>query len=175
MLNNSVEQTFVKNQQQSSWNDDPFSVRGTAMGFALMNNEQKLNYFAQELVGEYGKYSFDSCTINLSNIPPDEQNKLVSLYIDYTGRELTECVNGQDFSIDNQYSCVLLAMLNNNCKETRDDFAEVTRKNILAYYSKSLQELLDTAALNYLCDLNNEAGYFYEQDRETGEVHWSKF
>lgn len=175
MLNNSVEHSFNKKQQESSWIDDPFSVRGTAMGFALMNNEQKLNCFAQELVAEYGKYDYDSCKINLSDIPPDEQNKLVSLYIDYTGRELTECVNGHDFSIDNNYSCALLSMLNNNCKETRDDFAETTRKNIISYYSKSLQEVLDTASQNYLCDINTEAGYFYEQDRNTGEIHWGKF
>jgi hypothetical protein len=174
MTTSSLEQSINKNQQKSSWIDDPFDMKGTVIGLTPMSNEHKLNFFAQELVGEYGSYNFDSCTIKLSDIPEHEQNNLVRLYVDFKGRELTECVNGQDFSIENEYSCALLSMLENDCKNTREHFAEVTRKNILSYYSKSLQELLDTAANNYLCDLNNEAGYFYEQDRDTGEVSWSK-
>lgn len=174
MSTSSVEHSFNKNQQKSSWIDDPFDMKDTVIGMTPMSNENRLNFFAQFLVGEYGTYNFDSCTINLSDVPEDDQNNLVRLYIESKGRELTECVNGNDFSIDNEYSCALLSLLQNDCKKTREHFAEVTRKNILIYYSKSLQVLLDTAAHNYLCDLNNEAGYFYEQDRDTGEVFWSK-
>jgi hypothetical protein len=174
MSTSSLEQSINKNQQKSSWIDDPFDMKGTVIGMTPMSIKQQLNFFAQELVGEYGSYNFDSCTIKLSDIPEYEQNNLVRLYIEFTGREFTECVNGQDFSIDNDYSCALLSMLQNDCKKTRDHFAEVTRNNILSYYSKSLQELLDTACQNYLYDLNTEAGYHYEQDRDTGEVSWSK-
>jgi hypothetical protein len=66
-------------------------------------------------------------------------------------------------------------MLQNDCQETRDNFAKVTRKNILTYYSQSLQELLDNSCHSYQHNMMNEQGMYAHQDRDTGEVYWGRF
>jgi len=166
----------IKNQQQSSWIDDPFQL-GTYVikGFKPVDNAQALENYAQELISIYAKYTYDYCEISLSDIPEDEQFELARLYIDAHGRELTECVNGDDFTIENDFTCALLAMLKDNCKELREHFAQVTCNNILIFYHKALQELLDNSCVNYLNLINNEQGRYAHQDLDSGEIVWGKF
>jgi hypothetical protein len=170
----SIKHIYFENQQDSSWIDDPFDLKGAVTGVTRMTIKE-LDNFIQQLIANYGDYNFDRCDIDLSKIPSHDQDELLRLYIEYTGRELTECVNGNDFSIENDYTCALLSMLENNCPQTRLKFAQVTRNNILTYYSKSLQNLLDEGCHYYLCNMNNEMGYYSTQDTVTGETHWRKF
>lgn len=171
----SLSQICIQNQQPSSWNDDPFNLRGNFAGVANMNHQISLSDFALDLVSTYAHYSCDQFELSLDMLGEDDQNELVRLYIDSTGRDLTECVNGSDFSIENDYTCALLALLKNDCQETRDTFADITRKNILTYYKDSLNELLVTACDTYLNSQMSEQGFYSSQDREHGDVVWGKF
>lgn len=171
----SVKHIDFQNQDKSSWIDDPFDLKGHVIGMTTMNIKQQLDHFVQELISNYGKYDYDSCNINLSDIPNHEKDELLRLYIENTGRELTECVNGDDFSIENEFTCALLSMLQDNCPKTRLKFAQVTRNNILTYYSKSIQSLLDDACQVFLSNINNEAGYYSARDNEAGNVYWERF
>lgn len=162
----------IINQQKPSWNDDPFDLKGSFAGVAKMNHQRNLEDFAQELVYLYGIKSAGNYNLQLSKLSDDDQNELVRLYLEANGRELTECVNGNDFSIENEYTCALLAMLKDDCKETREAFADITRKNILTYYSESLQNVLDEGCHDLFCHLNNEAGYHSYQDQESGDICW---
>src|SRR3954471_17920651 len=171
---NDYDVNILRNELEAIKND-PFDLGTHVKGLTDLNPQRSLSNYAEELVSSYGTYNYSSCEIDLSDIPYEEQNELIRLYIEASGRELTECVNGNDFSIENDYTCALLSMLQNDCKDTRERFAEVTPKNILTYYWKSLQETLDEACHTYLCNLNNEAGYYSDTDRETGDIHWSKF
>lgn len=175
MNQSSVAHAYVQNQPMSSWNDDPFDLKGSFAGVANMKNNRSVNDYAEELVSHYAKYECDQYELSLDMLPEDEQNELVRLYIESTGRELTECVNGNDFSIDNEYTCALLNMLKDDCKETREHFAEVTKKNILTYYRGSLDELLDNACENYLHAINNDNGRYACRDMEHGDIVWRKF
>ncbi len=112
---------------------------------ASLNNEQSLYTFAQELVSQYGKYFDEQYYLSLDELPDSEQNELVRLYMEFTDRETSECIYGNDFSIENDFTCALLAMLANNCQKTRDELSNVMRKNIITYYSDSLQTILDDA------------------------------
>jgi hypothetical protein len=55
-----------------------------------------------------------------------------------------------------------------DCQETRDTFAHVTRQNIIAYYANTLQGLLDEACYDLLCNLKSESGLHSYQDRDSG-------
>jgi hypothetical protein len=171
-----VQHIHVQNQQQSSWIDDPFQI-GTHAFRELkpMSHEINLSNYAEELVTNYAKYEDGQYSLFLSDLSEYDQNELSRLYIEFSGRELTECVNGKDFSVDNEYTCALLSMLQDDSHENRERFAEVTRQNIINFYSESLQEILDKSCHNYLHSINNEQGLFANQDRDSGEIHWGKF
>jgi hypothetical protein len=100
-------------------------------------------------------------------------SKLLALYFEFNDRE-TECVNGDDFSIDNDYSCALLKMLKDNTVENQANFAAIVHQNITTFYQKSIQKILDDACHDYLHNVNNEAGYFACQDRDSGDIEWRK-
>lgn len=143
-------------------------------GMAVMSCKGRLSNYAQQLVSTYANYKTDQYQLNLSDLPEDAQYELARLYIEVTDRETSECVYGNDLSINNEYTCALLNMLNNDCQETREHFAEVTLKNVVTYYKKSLQEVIDDACNEYLNAMHNEAGYYAHRDQDNGEVYWSK-
>lgn len=139
-----------------------------------MNHERNLSNYAEELVSDYAKFKNDEYELFLSDLPESEQNELVRLYIEYTGRDLVECVNGNDFAIDNEYTCALLSMLKHDSQRNREKFAEVTRKNTILYFEKNLQEVLNDACHNYFNNRMNEEGYYANQDMQHGDIYWSK-
>ena len=176
MNSRSLAHNYTQNQQPSSWIDDPFQLGAHIInGLKPMDNQQNLSTYAEELVYQFGKYQDDQYSLNLFDLSEYDQNELARLYMETTDRETGECVHGNDFSIDNDYTCALLAMLKNNCLETQTTFAEITRKNIITYYAKSLQTVLDDACNDLQCHFNEEQGFSQQQDRESGEVFWGRF
>jgi len=164
--------SYTQNKRQA-WNDDPFDLNDKKdQGVVIMSTERALHTFVEDLVSQYAKYKNDEFTLSIDKLSTSDQNDLLRLYIDLTGRELTECVNGDDFSFDNEYNSSLLAMLANDCTFTRERFAEVTRKNILTYYKPQLQKLLDDQCEMHLHNMHEDRGYCRRQDREYGDFHW---
>lgn len=171
-----VQHSYTQNQAQSSWIDDPFGIESYIVkGLTQVNHQKNLSNYAEELVVNYAKYDNNNYYLSLSSLSEYDQNELVRLYIEATDREVNECVYGNDFTINGEFTCAILNMLQNDCKETRNHFAEITRKNILIYYKKSLQQLLDEACENYLQIINTENSYYTYQDRDHGDVVWGKF
>lgn len=164
----------------SSSNNEGIRVNSLGLGnnikgLPLMSHKRNLSNYAEELVAYYAKYESGQYELSLLDLPKSEQNELARLYIEATDREINECVLGNDFSIDNDYTCALLSMLQEDSQENRERFAEVTSKNIIIYYTKSLQGVLDEACHTYLCNVMNEQGYYAHRDVEHGDVMWSKF
>jgi len=176
MIANSVAHAYVQ-KQQSSWIDDPFQLGTFAVkGVTKMrSHKQNLASYAEELIANYAKFINEQYELTLDMLPEDEHNELVRLYVESIDREIEYACYGSDESINSSYLCALLAMLKNDCPETRDTFAEVTRKNMLTYYELSLQEMLDEAAISYHHMINNEQGLYAQQDQDTGEVYWGRF
>ncbi len=171
----SLQHEVVQNQQKSSWNDISCEIDRDFAGVAIMRYRKKLSDYAEDLIPLYAKYAYDQYELSLDMLPEDEQNELVRLYIEETGRELTECVNGNDFTINNDYTCSLLAMLKNDCRETRERFAEVTRLNILTYYKESLDEVLAIACKDFLYSASNENNLYMCRDMENGDSSWRSY
>lgn len=170
MYNNSVAHNYAQNQAVTSWNDDPFNLKGAFAGVANMNHEKNLTDYAEKLVAHYAKFENNQFELHLDMLPEEEQNELARLYIEANGRELTECVNGNDFTIENDYTCALLAMLKNNNAETQAAFADITRKNILIYYKDSLNDVIALACDTQFQNLLNEESYCAHLDSEPGYI-----
>lgn len=155
----------IENQQVSSRNDDPFGLSADFIkGMTYMSHEKRLNNCIEELVSTYAVYDEDRFTLDLSDLPDDEQSELARLYIEFTGREIEECVNGEDMSIDSPYICALLDVLTGNSVANCVKFSDIVRQNIVTYYKTSLQALLDEACDEYLVILEEERR---EQDLES--------
>ena len=162
-------------QKQSSWNDDPFELGTRFKKDFRVSKEQLLDNYAEELVATYAKYDGESYNLLFSSLHDDEKSELARLYMDTTDRETGECVHGNCIAIDNAYTCALFDMLQNDCLETRENFAIITRKNIILYYTSVLQELINTACDSYMHNINNENGYYASRDLDSGEIVWGKF
>ena len=140
-----------------------------------MNNINKLNNYAQELVQHYGTYDGEGYFILLGNVPSHEQGKLANLYLESIDRETTECVHGKDFSIDNDYTCALLKLLKEDSQENRENFAITTRNNVIAYFKNNLQKILDSACEDHLHSIKNEQGYYLRTRPDNGEIYWGRY
>jgi hypothetical protein len=151
MSTTSIAHAYAVAQAVTSWIDDPFDLRGTIAGVASMYNyntpTRNLTNYAEELVTIYATYIADDegYVLRLNDLPDTAQDELCRLYIESTNRETNECIYGDDFTINSEFNCALLDMLANDCLETRERFAYITRRNILTYYHDALQEILDTA------------------------------
>lgn len=172
----SLAHNIIKNQELSSWKDDPFQLGAYFVkGLATMNHKSNLSHYANDLVSHYAKYDGDTYTLCLSSLSDDDQNELIRLYIESTGRDTSECVYGDDFTINSDFTCALLSMLKNDNKASREHFADVTRRNLLIYYKDSLNEILEAACDNFLHMQMNENGYHAQQDMEHGDILWRKY
>ncbi len=161
-------------QNQQSWNDDPFDVKDKFAGVAILSNEKKLSNFTEELVSHYAKYVDNQYELDLDMLAEFEQNELVRLYIETIDRDMSECVYGNDFSIDNDYSCAIVNLLQDDCQQNRDALSTVVRNNILKYYAETLQKLINDACDYHLNNEMNASGYRSHAD-SCGDVVWSKF
>lgn len=65
-------------------------------------------------------------------------------------------------------------MLKGDSQENREKFAEVTRKNIIIYYKKFLQEVLDAACNDYHLYMMNEQSLYARYDMDHGDIVWRR-
>lgn len=169
----SLQHYNIKNQPASR--NDVFSAfEAKVKGMTKMNHKRNLTDYAEELAYDYGKYDGESYNLPLSKLSDCDQRELARLYMEFTGRETSECIYGDDFSNDNNFTCALLNMLKHDNQDTRQAFAEVTRANIVTYYSEALQGVLDEACHDLLCNLQNEAGNHSYQDMDSGDISWGR-
>lgn len=176
MNNNSVSYSNIKNQQPSFWIDDPFELGANAVkGLKPMSHNRALSNYAEDLVSQYAKFHSDAYHLYLDDLPELEQNELARLYLEFANRDTSECIYGDDFTINSEFTCALLAMLSNDNKKTREKLAEVTRKNIITYYKEALNDVLSAACDNLMHVEMNDAGFRSQYDMDNGDVIWSKF
>jgi hypothetical protein len=142
-------------------------------GAASLSVERDLHLYAQELVGQYAKFEGECYNVAFEQLSDSDQGKLLALYFEFNDRE-TECVHGEDFSVDNDYTCALLKMLRDNTQENQANFATIVHENISKYYRKSIQKILDTACDDLLHNIKNEDGYYAHRSRDNGEIEWRK-
>lgn len=155
---NSLAHKFVQNQQPS-WIDDPFDLKGAFAGVANMNKKQSIESHAEELVATYATYAGAEYTLTLDMLPSHEQFEFARAYIEFIDREIEWACYGSDESINSDFLCALLEMLKDNNEETRENFAIVTCRNILVYYKKSLNKLLENACTSYTAHDDNEISW----------------
>lgn len=175
MNKQSLQHRPIENQQQSSWTDDPFELKGAFKGLTVVTNARNLTEYAQELAYDYGKYVDGYYALDLNSIASPYQLELARLYIESIDRDIENACFGEDQTLNSDFLCSMLAMLKDSTPKTRANFAQVTTRNILAYYKEPLQYVLDEACHDLLCNMQSEIGQHSYQDKDSGEIFWSKY
>ena len=158
--------------QKTSWIDAPFDIKGFVTGLTPMSNQKKVEEYAQELVYNHGEFIGDQYELSFDKLSAPFQLNLTRLYIESIDREIEWACYGEDQSINSDFICAMLAMLQDSTPKTRAKFAEVTLKNLVVYYKDVLQRVLDEACHDLRCNEMNEAGYHGEYDRDHGDFLW---
>jgi hypothetical protein len=166
MNKNSLQDSYIQNQHKSSWIDDPFGLGFT--GVEPVSHDEQLSNYANELVGSYAKYDGESYALDLDSLSDPLQLELARLYIETIDREIEWACYGEDETLNSNFLTALLAMLKNSTPKTRTHFAQVTTQNVLIYYKKILQEILDTACAEYYCNDMHDSFCMANQDLEVG-------
>jgi hypothetical protein len=82
-----------------------------------------------------------------------------------------EAIHGNNFDINNDYNCALLALLKDDNRETRKTLADVTRRNITIYYKDLLQQALDDACESCNNLFLEEANMRWDRDQDHGDFN----
>ncbi len=171
----SVAHSYIQKQTNPLLNNDPLELKVVVKGVTNMNHKRNLENFALDLVAQYAIFDGENYNLSLKELSDSDQNELARLYIESTERDVGECVYGDDFSINSDYTCALLAMLKDDSKENRDNFAQITLRNIFIFYSQTLEDVIDTACNDYHCNMISEEGYYNTRDSDHGDFHWGKY
>lgn len=173
---NELSLTHSNAQKQSSWIDDPFQLGTKAFkGLRPMSHQRNLDDYIQELIASHGKNCLDHYELDLDKLSSPMQLEFAHLYIESIDREIEWACYGDDQTLNSDFLCAMLSMLKDSNPKTRDNFAQVTTRNILIYYKDTLQKLLDEGCTIYFANEMNEAGYRSSYDDEHGDVVWGKF
>lgn len=140
-----------------------------------MRNQHHHNLinYVDELINLKGRHADETIYLQLADLDDDEKKELAALAIEDADRDcISECVCGDDFSINSEYNCALIKMLNHDSKENRDDFARITANNTVKYFEKSLNELISERVVEVIHEDMNERGYYGHVSRKSGELEW---
>jgi|GEM_PF-1091932 hypothetical protein len=173
MNKRSLQHNNLKNQG-ASWNDDPFDLPWQPQGVSKLSHEDNLNNYLYELVDMYAVFDGECYNVAFSKLSDCEQNELARLYLEYADRDTSECIYGNEFSINNDFVCSLLAMLKEDNIQSRVRFAETTRLNIIKHHQPDMQKLLDRKCDEYLLNNMEEAGFYARQIQDDCGIVWTK-
>lgn len=154
-------------QQKTSWIDDPFDLVGFK-GVKVLSRPHNLEDYAICLVSTFAKWTDNRYELTLEMLSDSDQLELARIYIESIDREIEWACYGEDHGINSDFLCAMLAMLKDNTEQTRQDFAEVTARNILISYEKILNEILDESCHTYYFQEMEAAG-FNHSDGEDGD------
>lgn len=163
----------LPNQPEPSWLDGMYD--GTYANGHVMSNEQLLDDYTDELVLTRAHHQHNEYTLTLDMLTEDEQHELARLYIESIDREIEWACYGEDQTLNSDFLCALLSMLKDNNDETRQRFAEITQQNVLVYYKKTLNALLQDACNRVLHNQMHHLGYYPSRDTEHDEIIWRSY
>lgn len=156
----------LKNQE----NDNLLGFTNQVTGVTkISRHERNLRDYALELVGSFAKFKSDHFELSLEMLLETYQLELTRLYIESIDREIEYACYGEDETLNSDFLCAMLSMLHDSSSETRENFAQITIKNILKYYKNTLQKILDEACEDYYENQMHEAGYQWERDIDHGD------
>jgi len=135
-----------------------------------MNTYQRLTNEIDSLIKTEGRTGIDGYSLDWTDLDESDQNKVVALFLDYDDRDLFSIYENEKYD---DIVCSLLTMLSKDARDSDQDFAECLKKNLVRYYAKRAQELIEERCAEVEAAEHWEHNQVKRQDRNTGEYYWS--
>ena len=132
---------------------------------------QRLVNHIDSIIREEAKQTSEGYYLEFEELPELEQQEIVALFLEYDDRDMFSIYENEK---SDDIVSSLLTMLKNGTREASEDFAECVRSNVVKYYSKRAQEMIDDRLGWVEQEDDWERGYVKRQDRNTGEYHLAR-
>lgn len=125
-----------------------------------MTHYQRLINYIDDLVLDKATREEDGWFLSFDDLDEDEQGHLVTLMLEYDDRDTTDCFHQADqYAKDDEVTCALIKMLNDNSPDNREDFANIVRKQSIKSYQSKLQEEIDDRCGWVRQEIHESRGY----------------
>jgi hypothetical protein len=125
-----------------------------------MTHYQRLINYIDDLVLDKATREEDGWFLSFDDLDEDEQGQLVTLMLEYDDRDTSECFHQPDqYAKDDEITCSLIKMLNDNSPDNREDFANLVRKQSIKCYQSKLQEEIDDRCGWVRQEIQDSRGY----------------
>jgi hypothetical protein len=116
-------------------------------GRSMERSSRQLYSFIDDLISSYGHEDRDGMDLSVNNLSDHIKEKFVARLLEEDDRDLYSIYENKKYD---DIVIALLNMLKNDCLDTRNDFAESVRNNMVAYYEPKMQQLIDEQIPGYL-------------------------
>lgn len=137
-------------------------------------NRKELDQYICQLANDYG--SIITCNpFTIHDLWDDEQSKLIELFLSYSGTSVSQCLDGSDERMDNNFNTALFALLSNNNSDNLLAFESIARKNIIAYVEQTcLQQIINDVCADKIQYENAMHNYYPRRDENNGELYYAR-
>lgn len=140
-----------------------------------MTPYQKIISYIDNIISDKAERLEDGYFLTVDDLDTDEQGELAALFLDYYDRDTSECFYEADqYAINDNITCALLKMLQNDTPDNREDFANLVRNNTIKRFRKNMEEMIDERCSALFADEMSEAGLHAHYHADNGERYWSR-
>lgn len=133
-----------------------------------MSTHKELIKFIDHLIMSCSEYNGDGYSLKWGNIDECDQQHIAALMLEDDDRDLFSVYQNDNYE---HIVSSLIVYLKNDAKETERSFARCLRNNLVNYYEKRAQEMIDERVQHLGAEMRHEHGKFRFQDRNTGEFY----
>ena len=86
----------------------------------------------------------DAIALPFNRLTEDELAHLAALFLEFDDRDTTECFrDSSQRAEDDDITCAFIRLLMRNCRDTRNDFADLVINRATQHYRKNIEEMIE--------------------------------
>lgn len=136
-----------------------------------MTTYQDLYRYAYKIVSHYHEIKDGVFHTDWNDISLHDKEALAAMFIEYDDRDLLSIYENQNY--DDIVSS-LLNMMKKDDAESKEDFTDCLRNNIVKFYEKHMMKLIEEATIEYETNDRISSGLVQRKYADNGETYWSR-
>jgi hypothetical protein len=137
--------------------------------------EKRLNRYISNLISDKAIRRSNGYELSFNALDDEEQGYLTYLLIECDDRDVSECFcESYKQTLNDNITCSLLMLLQDNSEENKESLANLIRKNTLKKYINRIQSLIDQHCAEIFHSEMNDSGFYCHQHKDNGEIYWRK-
>lgn len=141
----------------------------------LATYKKRLTRYINSLISDKAIRHQDGYELSFNALDDKEQGYLTSLLIEENDRDVSECFyETNQLIINDNITCSLLMLLQDNSEENKESLANLIRKNTIKKYVNRIQSLINNQCVEMFHSEMNDAGFYCHQHQDNYELYWRK-